>query len=100
MPAVARKNGKDTIATNHGCDTTTVTNEGSSNVFINNIGAVRKGDLLTTHTIPSGPACVPHTVPLTTYSSTVYVNGKNVGRKGDQYSGHTITSGSPDVFAG
>jgi uncharacterized Zn-binding protein involved in type VI secretion len=102
MPAVARKDGTDTIATNHGCDSTTVTDEGSSDVFINGIGAVREGDLCASHTIPVGspPVCVPHTVPLSTFSSTVFVNGRGVGRLGDAYNGHILSSGSPDVFAG
>jgi uncharacterized Zn-binding protein involved in type VI secretion len=100
MPAVARKNGTDTIATNHGCDGTTVTKDGSGDVFVNGIGAVRAGDLTEVHTVPAGIACVPHQVPLTKFSSTVFVNGKGVGRKGDEYSGHTITSGSSNVFAG
>lgn len=100
MPEVARKNGTDTVATNHGCDATTVTKEGSGDVFVNAIGAVRAGDLCEVHTIPDGPACVPHQVPLTKYSSTVFVNGKGIGRKGDEYSGHTVTSGSGNVFAG
>jgi uncharacterized Zn-binding protein involved in type VI secretion len=100
MPAVARKNGTDTIATNHGCDVTTVTKDGSGDVFVNGIGAVRAGDLTEVHTVPSGRSCVPHQVPLTKFSSTVFVNGKGVGRKGDEYSGHTITSGSSNVFAG
>jgi uncharacterized Zn-binding protein involved in type VI secretion len=100
MPAVARKNGTDTIATNHGCDGTTVTKDGSGDVFVNGIGAVRAGDLTEVHTVTAGIACVPHQVPLTSFSSTVFVNGKGLGRLGDQYSGHTITSGSSNVFAG
>jgi uncharacterized Zn-binding protein involved in type VI secretion len=100
MPEVARKNGTDTIATNHGCDGTTVTKDGSGDVFVNGIGAVRAGDLTEVHTVPAGIACVPHQVPLTSFSSTVFVNGKGLGRLGDQYSGHTITSGSSNVFAG
>ena len=100
MPAITRKGGSDTIATNHGCDSTTVTSEGSSDVFVNNIGAVRAGDLCEVHTVPSGPVCVPHVVSLTSFSSTVFVNNKGVGRLGDEYSGHTITSGSGNVFAG
>ena len=100
MPAVARKDGTDSIATNHGCDATTVTDQGSSDVFVNSIGAVRSGDLCAVHTIPSGPACVPHTVSLSSHSSTVFVNGKGVGRLGDAYNGHTLTSGSSNVFAG
>jgi uncharacterized Zn-binding protein involved in type VI secretion len=100
MPAVARNDGTDTIATNHGCDSTTVTDEGSSDVFVNGKGVVRAGDLCEVHLIPAGIVCVPHTVPLSTYSSTVFVNGKGVGRLGDFYNGHEITSGSSDVFAG
>ena len=100
MPAITRKGGSDTIATNHGCDATTVTSEGSSDVFANSIGIVRAGDLCEVHTIPAGLACVPHVVSLTSFSTTVFVNGKGVGRLGDEYSGHTITSGSGNVFAG
>lgn len=100
MPAVARKNGTDSIATNHGCDATTVTDQGSSDVFVNGIGAVRAKDLCQVHLVLSGDSCVPHTVPLSSNSSTVFVNGKGVGRKGDFYNGHELTSGSGDVFAG
>lgn len=100
MPAIARKDGLDTINTNHGCDSITTTKEGSSDVFVNGIGSVRAGDLCEVHTVPSGPACVPHQVPLTTFSTTVFVNGRGVGRLDDEYSGHTITSGSSNVFAG
>jgi len=100
MPAVARKSGTDTVSTGHGCDTTTVTDQGSSDVDVNSIGAVRAGDLCQVHLIPAGSSCVPHTVPLTSFSSTVFVNGKGIGRLGDAYSGHTVTSGSGNVFAG
>ena len=100
MPAIARKSGTDTIATNHGCDGTTVTDQGSSTVNVNGIGAVRDGDLCQTHLIPSGIICVSHVVALTSFSSSVFVNGKGVGRVGDEFSGHTISSGSSNVFAG
>jgi len=100
MPAVSRKSGTDSISTGHGCDTTTVTDQGSSDVFVNSIGAVRAGDLCQVHLIPSGDDCVPHTVSLTSHSSTVFANGKGVGRVGDAYSGHILTSGSGNVFAG
>ena len=100
MPAVARKSGTDSISTGHGCDATTVTDQGSSDVRVNSIGAVRAGDLCQVHLIPAGSSCVPHTVPLTSYSGSVFVNSKGVGRQGDQYSGHTLTSGSGNVFAG
>jgi uncharacterized Zn-binding protein involved in type VI secretion len=100
MPAVSRKDGTDSISTNHACDATTVTKDGSGDVFVNSIGAIRAGDLCEVHTFRVGNSCVPHQVPLTSYSSTVFVNGKGVGRLGDQYSGHDVTSGSSDVFAG
>lgn len=99
MPAVARKDGADSIATNHGCDAATVTDQGSSRVFINNIGVVRKGDLTAVHTIPSGGSCVPHTVPLSTHSPNVFADNLQIGRQGDFYNGHELTSGSPNVFA-
>ena len=100
MPAVARKSGTDSISTGHGCDATTVTDQGSSDVIVNSIGAVRAGDLCQVHLVKVGNSCVPHTVPLTSFSGSVFVNGKGVGRQGDQYSGHTLTSGSGNVFAG
>ena len=100
MPNIARKNGVDSVATGHGCDTVTVTDDGSSSVFVNGIGAVRAGDLCQVHLILAGDSCVPHTVPLTSFSSSVFVNGRGVGRVGDEYVGHTITSGSSNVFAG
>lgn len=99
MPGVARKDGADTVATNHGCDAATVTDQGSSTVFVNNIGVVRKGDLTAVHLIPSGVLCVPHTVPLSSHSPDVFVENLEVGRQGDFYNGHELTSGSSDVFA-
>ena len=100
MPEVARKDGTDTISTGHGCDGTTVTDQGSDNVFVNGKGVVRQGDLTAVHLVPAGDVCVPHAVPLSTFSSTVFVNSKGLGRKGDFYNGHQLTSGSPNVFAG
>ena len=100
MPAVARKSGTDSVSTGHGCDTTTVTKDGSSDVFVNGIGAVRAEDFCEVHLVLQGDVCVPHTVKLSSYSGTVFVNGKGIGRKDDEYSGLTITSGSGNVFAG
>jgi hypothetical protein len=126
MPAVARKSGADTIATGHGCDTTTVTLEGSNNVFVNNIGIVRKGDLAQVHTYevehtrevedppPDPPVpddyvpsthteyyttCDPHQFALTSYSGNVFANNLNIGRLGDTYGREALSSGSPNVFA-
>jgi uncharacterized Zn-binding protein involved in type VI secretion len=77
---------------------TTATNECSSNVFINAIGAVRIGDMVASH---AAAGCGPDTSVLSTSSTTVFINGKGAGRLGDQYtSDNTITSGSPNVFIG
>ena len=104
--AVARKSEIDTVASPDGTGdccvdpTTQATEIGSSNVFVNSIGVVRKGDPMKTHLFP-GPCCNPHAPPLTTCSSSVFVNGQGIGRIGDAYGGdHIITSGSPTVFAG
>jgi hypothetical protein len=125
MPAVSRKDSVDTIATGHGCDTTTTTLTGSGDVFANSIGVVRKGDLSQVHNYevivavevedpppPEPPpeyvptystvyvsTCEPHQVSLTSYSGDVFANNLNIGRLGDNYSDHTLSSGSPNVFA-
>lgn len=100
MPKVARKDGVDSINTNHGCDATTVTDEGSTKVFVQGIGVVRADDKCSVHLLPAGLACVPHQVSLSIYSSKVKADGKGVGRIGDYYNGHQITSGSDKVYAG
>jgi uncharacterized Zn-binding protein involved in type VI secretion len=120
MPAVARMSGTDTVACTDGAvgsscgknvhhwdtPTTQATDAGSSNVFINGIGAVRQGDVMKTH--PDGVPCVSspvnHAPALSTFSSNVFVNGKALGRVGDKFDSdghkdHTISSGSPNVFA-
>jgi hypothetical protein len=93
----------DIITTGHGCDSTSIIKQGSSNVFINNTGAVRVGDS-DTHNIPT-PAgliivCLPHTVTVGVASQTVFVNGRGLARVGDTFSGEPISTGSPNVFAG
>jgi uncharacterized Zn-binding protein involved in type VI secretion len=100
MPAVARKDGNDSISTGHGCDSTTVTEAGSGNVFVNGIGACRKGDVIRIHTIPSGKSCVPHSAKINVGSGTVFVNGIPIARKGDSADAGNISSGSGNVFAG
>lgn len=113
MPGIARKSGTDTVNTVHVsvgdaaggdgsiCDAapqTIVTSQGSNNVFVNNIGAVRKTDLEQAHTIP--PVCATHATGLATHSPNVFVNNLEVGRLGDSYNcGATITSSSTNVFA-
>jgi uncharacterized Zn-binding protein involved in type VI secretion len=100
MPACSRKNGVDRISTNHSCTPITVTNEGSNNVFVNNIGAVRLGDKEKSHTVRKGKHCPLHALPLTKASSTVFVNNRGMGRVGDRYVSEVLISGSPNVFAG
>ncbi len=104
MPAVARKGGKDSVASpdgsGPGCGSpsTQATDEGSSNVFVNGIGVVRQGDRMRSH---PEPGCLPHAPALSIQSTTVFVNGRGIGRKDDAYGGsHIISSGSNNVFAG
>lgn len=101
MPAVARKSGTDTVSINHPtCQGATATDAGSSNVFVNNIGVVREGDTVESHT-HSPPACPSHAPGLVSFSGTVYANNKHLGRLGDTYGcGASISSGSSNVFAG
>lgn len=121
MPAVALKDGKSNVSCTDGAKgsscgtsvwhwdtgTTQTSDTGSSNVFVNSIGVVRKGDTIVSH--PDGDPCVSspinHAPELSTYSSTVFVNGLNIGRIGDKYNSdnhydHTISTGSSNVYAG
>ena len=121
MPAVARMGGTDTVECTDGAQgapcgqnvyhwnapTTQVTNEGSSNVFVNGIGVVRNGDAMASH--PDGNPCtasaINHAPTLSSYSSNVFANGKNIGRVGDRFNSdghysHIISSGSINVFIG
>lgn len=105
MPAVARKDGVDSAFTVHNAigqecrdaPTTTATDQGSSNVFVENVGAVRVGDAVEVH---NQPGCTPHAPPLAEGSPTVFVNNQACGRLGDTYGcGAIITSGAGTVFA-
>ena len=98
LPLV-RGSGGDTVLTGHGCDTTTKTDQCSPNVFVNGKGLVRSGDLNLSHLFPFGP-CIPHTVPLSTFSSTVFANGRGVARLGDKYVNEEIITGSGNVTCG
>ncbi len=100
MPAIARKSGTDAVSINHPtCQGSTATNAGSGDVLVNNVGVVREGDVVESHT-HSPPACPQHAPGLSSFSSNVFVNGKGIGRLGDSYGcGATISSGSSNVFA-
>jgi len=109
MTGVARKSAKDTVDTVHGakkgghCNEeplVTSTNQGSDDVLVNSIGAVREGDEVTNHN--DGSDCKLHDpVPkLSTFSPNVYANNKRIGRLNDTYEcGAKITSASENVFA-
>jgi uncharacterized Zn-binding protein involved in type VI secretion len=120
MPAVALKGGKSSIACTDGAKgsscgknvwhwdtgTTQVSDTGSGDVFVGNIGVVRKGDTMGSH--PDGNPCtggpINHAPALSSFSGTVFANNKAIGRVGDVYDSdghydHKITSGSATVFA-
>ena len=100
MAAIARGNGTDSVTTGHGCDTTTVTDQCSSNVFVNGIGACRLGDTIQIHNINVGDTCVPHIANIIQGSLGVFVNGISVARLGVRADHGSIISGSGNVFAG
>ncbi len=97
MPLVARKDQVDIVNTIHvsvgdadptdgtACDADPqdiATLEGSSDVFAENVGVVRKDDNEVSHTIPG---CSTHQTGLATYSDNVFANNLNIGRKDDTY---------------
>ena len=67
--------------------------EGSPDVFVNGVAALRKGDVFPPHV--SSPAVQAEG------SSTVFANGRNLARAGDKLNcGDFMAQGSSDVFAG
>ena len=129
MPEVALKDEKSSVACTDGVigtvcatsgvpsftpikwywntDTTQNSNAGSSDVFAEGTGVVRKDDAMKAHA--NGDPCVAsatnHTPAVSTFSSTVFANGKNIARIGDKYNSessqdHEITTGATTVFAG
>lgn len=72
-------------------------NQASTDVFIDGLGAHRKGDSWEPHTHDGHT----HTGVTSNGSSTVFINGVSAARVGDSVScGSTIAQGSPDVFIG
>ena len=95
MPAVTRLGD---LCGGHGAFPPRTSTSASSNVFINGIGAHRKGDSWSVHCDPS-PSC--HAGALADGSATVFVNGLPLGRIGDPVDcGSSVATGSPNVFAG
>jgi len=85
--------------------------QGSGDVFVNNIPAVRLGDMTIGHT-PPGHTLYPPT-PIINGSGSVFVNNLPLARFGDAIATHTdpghpsshphagtISVGSSDVFSG
>jgi len=125
MPGVALKDEESSVACSDGAqgtlcnelfsryywntDTTQKSDAGSSTVFAEGTGVVRKDDAMKIHA--SGDPCVAfilsayHTPAVSTFSSTVFANGKNIARIGDKYNSessqdHEISTGATTVFAG
>jgi len=95
------------IKWNFDTDTTQKSDAGSSDVFAEGTGVVRKDDAMKAHA--NGDLCVAtatnHAPTVSTHSATVFVNGKEIARIGDKYNSessqdHLITTGATTVFAG
>ena len=95
------------IKFNFDTDTTQKSDAGSSDVFAEGTGVVRKDDAMKAHA--NGDLCVAtatnHAPTVSTHSATVFVNGKEIARIGDKYNSessqdHKITTGATTVFAG
>ena len=101
MPAVTRKGDSETGVCDLGlpdCPHTRggTNNSTSPNVFVNNLGAHRLGDIWDRHRRKRA-----HKGVLVAGSSTVYVNNKQLGRISDPINcGSFVATGSPNVFAG
>lgn len=94
MPGVVRYRDK---CTGHGGYPPRPNNKASTNVFINSLGAHRRGDTWEEHC--SGDSC--HGGTTIGGSSSVFVNGKKLARKGDAIDcGSYCLECSPNVFAG
>lgn len=101
MPAAARAENTDTITTGHGCDATAkIAGTQQTTVITNGKIASVEGDAIAPHTIPAGPACVPHSAVVNVGSGTVFFEGIAAARVGDSADGGVIISGSGNVFIG
>ena len=101
MPEAATKGSA--VSTGHGCDAQTTIADGDSSVQIGGKDAAVQGSNLTTHTVPSGDKCVPHSTKVTEGSSSVLVNGKPLARVGDGIgcsASGKINAGDSSVIAG
>ena len=102
MPAATRKGD---LCTGHNGWPARPSTQGSPNVKINGIPAVRVGDRYAKHGrwVPSGDDRVwsEHDGQLSTGSSSVRINGRAAGRVGDAVDcGSKVAQGSPNVRFG
>lgn len=98
MPPAARKTD---IGSGHECHfPPSFSVEGSKDVFINNLPAMRLDDAYAAHGCPKCPSA-PHSRKLAQGSSTVNINHQPAGRIGDAINcGGMHATGSPDVMIG
>lgn len=95
MPAAARKS--DTC-TGHADYPSRPSVQGSPDVFLEGLAALRQGDAWAVHCNPE-PLC--HGGAQADGSSTVFVNGRPLARIGDSVScGSSVATGASTVFAG
>lgn len=86
------------MASGHDGAPATSGTEGSSNVYINGIPAMRQGDAFESHACPDES---DHSRSLAGGSGSVFINGKPTGRVGDAIScGGTVIEGSGSVSIG
>ena len=106
MALLALAEEQGTVTTNHGCDGTTLTLDGSTTVLgPGGYGWVRKDDDEKTHDYPNPgapPPCITHQLTLDTgYSTTVFIDGnKEAAMVGSEYGGaeEITNAGQTTVF--
>lgn len=95
MPPAARKSD---FCSGHGAFPPRASIEGSPDVFIEGLEALRQDDAWAAHCDPV-PTC--HSANQAAGSSTVFVNGKPLARIGDAVGcGSSVATGATTVFAG
>ncbi len=93
MPRASRKS--DTAGP-HGAWHPSASIQGSNNVFIESLSALRKGDAVAPHTKPKR---APHPRKVAGGSPDVFVNGRPIARVGDSIDcGGKMIAGSGTVF--
>ena len=88
----------DNVTTVHvGCDLTTKTIGGATNVYVGLLPVILNGDSNVPHTLMTGDKCLPHPAPptVTAQQITVYANGRPVVGALDSYAGCGMIDVSP-----